>query len=340
MAVLGQGVSIAPAIEISVGVGVDAVAAIASPLSELIATIPGLPATARWPWISASVLKPAPHEHPWLLSLAAGSTLVAAAVLLDDLSGSVVRTSLAGTAESHRGALLARDDYAGCRLGDALAASLMSGLREFSIGPVVQSPALAALVRGLPVGLVVEDVSVPLVRTGVGLPTGISHGSARSLRKARNRMAADGLVPEITVSADGSEITGSLPLLESISRERDHQGGRMSPLDDPARRRLWQRRVIALAAEGRLRMATLRLNGELAAYVLGIEDGRSYRVLEGRYVTRWARYSPGRVLEAAVLDAATIADSVDELDWMTGVAPETLLAANDVDRLVVVSGRT
>ena len=131
-----------------------------------------------------------------------------------------------------------------------------------------------------------------------------------------------------------------LPLLESISRDRDHAGGRPSPLDDPDRRRLWQRRVLALAAGGDLRLATLRLNGELAAYVLGIEDGSAYRVLEGRYVARWARYAPGPLLEAAVLDGVVAAARFDSFDWMTAVAPETLLAANDVDPLVVVRGRT
>jgi Acetyltransferase (GNAT) domain len=340
MTVVGQGFSVAPALEISVVSGIDAVAASAASLSELIEAVPGLPVTARWPWLSASVLKPAPHEQPWLVTVAAGDRLVAAAVLLDDVSGTVVRTSLAGTAENHRGVLLARDDQAGDRLGEALATALMSSLREFSIGPVGQSAALAALLRELPIGVVVDEVSVPVVRTTPGLPSGISRGMERSLRKAGNRMAADGLVPELAVTADGAEIRRELPLLESISRDRDLLGGRPSPLDDPHRRRLWQHRVIALAAEGGLCMATLRFDGELAAYVLGIEDGNAYRILEGRYVTGWARYSPGRVLEAAVLEAVTNAAPLDELDWMTGVAPETLLAANDADRLVLVSGRT
>jgi Acetyltransferase (GNAT) domain len=338
--VVGQGVSVAPALEVRVVHGADAVASNAALLTELIDAVPGLPVTARWPWLSSSVLKPAPHEHPWLVSVAAGDRLVAAALLLNDRSGSVVRTSLAGTAENHRGVLLACDDQAGDRLGEALADALMSGMREFTIGPVDQSAALGALLRELPIGLVVDEVFVPVVRTTAGVASGFSRGMERSLRKAGNRMEADGLVPEIAVTADGGEITGALPLLESISRDRDHLGGRTSPLDDPHRRRLWQHRVIALAAEGGLCMATLRFDGELAAYVLGIEDGSSYRVLEGRYVTRWARYSPGRVLEAAVLEAVSNDDSFEALDWMTNVAPETLLAANDVDRLVMVSGRT
>lgn len=337
---LDPSLQVAPSLTTDVTRGVEAIAAQATRLADLAHSIPGTPVTGRWPWLSASVLKPMPAQQPWLVSVSAGKDLVAAAVLLDDVSGTILRTSLAGTAENHRGALLARDVPAATELGSALAAALMEQMREFGVGPVTQGPALAALLNGLPIGLIVDEVSVPVVHTADPESLGMSHGITRTLRKARNRMAADGLRPEIAVTAGGPEITGLLPLLESIFRDRDHAGGRPSPLDDPERRRLWQRRVLALATGGDLRLATLRLNGELAAYVLGIEDGSVYRVLEGRYVARWARYAPGRLLEAAVLDGVVAAARFDTFDWMTAVAPETLLAANDVDPLVVVRGRT
>lgn len=329
-----------PALRTNLALGVAAVAAEASRLSELADSIPGTPVTARWPWLSASVLRPAPDEQPWLVSVTAGNRLVAAAVLLDDVSGAVRRTSLAGTAEDHRGALLALDDQSAAQLGAALAGALMGELREFSVGPVRQGPAVTTLLEGLPIGLVVTEVFVPVVRTIDNLPVGMSHGTARTLRKAANRMVADGMHAEISFTADSPEITAMMPLLESISSGRDHACGRPSPLDDRYRRRLWQRRILALARTGVLRLATVRFDGDLAAYVLGIDDGSAYRVLEGRYVARWARYAPGRVLEAAVLDAVAAADRFAMLDWMTAVAPETLLAANDVDSLLVIHGRT
>jgi hypothetical protein len=59
-------------------------------------------------------------------------------------------------------------------------------------------------------------------------------------------------------------------------------------------------------------------------------------VLEGHLVTEYARYAPGRVLEAAVL--ARVLDDMrfESLDWMTSVAAETLLATNAADPMVVV----
>ena len=334
----GRSYRVAPPLHTEVAHGVDAVLAESTRLASLTGAVADAPVTARWPWLAASVAKPAAGEKPWLVSVAAGSELVAAALLLDS-PGGLRRTTLAGTAENHRGALLAVDDHAAEQLGVSLADALSHEPREFCLGPISHGPALAAMLRALPVALTIQHVAVPIVRTVGTDSTGMSHGVARTLRKARNRLAADGVVSTVDVTSDGREITATLPLLESICRDRDHAGGRLSPLDDPARRRLWHRRVLALAGTGELQLATLRLDGELAAYVLGIEDASVYRVLEGRYVARWARYAPGRLLEAAALDAV-IDGPFDTFDWMTSVAPETLLAANDLDPLVVVSGHS
>lgn len=321
-------------------VGAGPVAAESARLTELTDSLPGLPLTARWPWVSASVARPARHETPWMVSVTSGSRLLAAAVLLDDTSGGVRRTSLAGTADSHRGALPAMDAQNAHLLGCAMADALMSDLRELNLGPVSEGPTVAALLQSLPIGLIVDDVAVPVVRASGDWPAGLSHGTARTLRKARNRMSADGLCGDIVDTSDAAEIGSMLPLLESISRDRDHAGGRSSPLDDAVRRRLWHRRIRALAAIGVLRLSMLHLDNELAAYVLGIEDGSAYRVLEGRFVARWARYAPGRVLEAVVLHRVVTDERFSLFDWMTDIAPETLLATNDVDRLVTIRGRT
>jgi hypothetical protein len=275
-----------------------------------------------------------------VVEVAESGELTALALLLNDRSGPVVRTTLAGSAEEHRGALLAVDDRAATHLGAAVARELMSGAREFSIGPVPRGPAVDALLANLPFARVLDEVDVPVVRANPGIPSGMSRGMTRTLRKAANRLAADGLTADVAVTSDGAVISALVPLLESISRERDHAAGRPSPLDDLKRRRLWQRRVIGLASADMLRLATLRIAGELAAYVLGIEDGPTYSILEGRYVGRWARYAPGRVLEAAVLEHVVGSAELTTLDWMTAIAPETLLASNDVESLVVVGGRT
>jgi hypothetical protein len=325
---------------VTVHAGVAALSAQAPRLDALAASIPGTPVTARWPWTSVSVLEPAAGCTPWLVAVTAGEDLLAAAVLLDDDTGSVRRTTLAGTEDGHRGALLAVGDPEAHQLGAALGDSLMAQLREFTLGPLVCGAAVESLLEHLPVGLVIDTAAIPVVRRTGDLGSGMSHGTVRTLRKARNRMSADQVRDEILVTDDRHVITAMLPLLESISRDRDYAAGRLSPLDDLDSRRRWERRVRALAADGCLRLATLLLDGELAAYLFGIVDGATYRILEGRYVATWARYAPGRLLEAAVLDDVVSSSQFETFDWMTTVAPETLLATNDTDPHIVIRGRS
>jgi hypothetical protein len=59
-----------------------------------------------------------------------------------------------------------------------------------------------------------------------------------------------------------------------------------------------------------------------------------YRVVEGRFVTNWARYAPGRLLEAAMLQRGLDSRDLRRTDWLSSVAPETLIAANDEDPMV------
>jgi hypothetical protein len=327
-------------LDLAVHTGVAAVAAKGPQLEALAASVPGTPVTARWPWASVSVIDPIPGHAPWLITLQSGGELVGAALCLDDDTGSVRRTTLAGTEEGHRGALLAVGDAAAARLGAALGGVLMGQLREFTLGPLPPGPAVDALIEHLPVGLVVEAAAIPVVCKGSAAGSGMSHGMLRTLRKARNRMAADDLHAEIVVTDDRHVITGMLPLLESISRDRDYAGGRTSPLDDLDLRRRWERRVRALAADRSLRLATLLLDGRLAAYLFGVVDGTTYRVLEGRYVGTWSRYAPGRVLEAAILDDVMSSAQFETFDWMTTVAPESLLATTDLDPHIVIRGRS
>jgi hypothetical protein len=123
-------------LEVVVHTGVAAIAPQVPQLEALAAAVPGTPITARWPWASVCVVDPIPGHTPWLLTLRSGEDLVGAALLIDDDTGSVRRTTLAGTADGHRGALLAVNDAAAAGLGAALGNALMTQLREFTVGPV------------------------------------------------------------------------------------------------------------------------------------------------------------------------------------------------------------
>jgi hypothetical protein len=301
-----------------------------------------LPVTARAAWVRARLEADA-DALPWALVLrSADGGMRAAVVLLDLWNESTVagaRTVLASGGEGYRAAVAALDSDAAAGLGSALAAELARrpGRRELWLGPLADDETTGWLAAALEAQVVPCD-PIPWVRPteGANVSAYLSHGLRKTLRKARNRLATDGLAHEIRFSSDPSTLSGLLPAMEEAYRDRDREHGLPCLLDTPAGLRLWRGRVLGLMDDGCLEVATLTIDGQLAAYVLGVLDRNGYGVLEGRFVTALSRYAPGRLLEAAVLERVVQDDRFVGLDWMTGVAPETLLAVNDVESTVLL----
>jgi Acetyltransferase (GNAT) domain len=319
----------------------------------------GAPATAGTAWVFAALAHD-PVAEPWGVLVRDDAGLLTAAAVLVDVPDDPAERShpglhrrevsedegtgevrLAGAGSGHRTALLADGADAAARLGRDLAElfSARAGSWRVDLGPLEPgSPVVAELTDSLP-GLAVDLVeAVPVVvRTGSAvaedyLPTGVR----RTLRKASNRLDRDGRELTVRFSRDRNRVVRMLPTLEECHRDRDHARGRVSDLDDAEGRLLWHARMRGLAEVGVLELATARIDGQLAAYVLGVVDGTSYRVLEGHLVTEWARYAPGRLLETAVLQRMLDDESLQCLDWMTAVAPDSLLATNATDPMVAL----
>jgi hypothetical protein len=194
-----------------------------------------------------------------------------------------------------------------------------------------------ALAAALPGAQLMADAPIPVVRQDSDdVRDYLSHNMRRTLRKARNRLTADGCEVSVQYTRDAAEIALLLPEIEECHRARDHVHGRPSDLDDLRARRLWENRLRGLASRGRLELAVLRIDGEFAAHAVGALDAPVYRMLEGRFVTRWSRYAPGRLLEADVLQRVLDDPALTTLDWMTAVAPEKLLATNASDPMVLI----
>jgi CelD/BcsL family acetyltransferase involved in cellulose biosynthesis len=263
-----------------------------------------------------------------------GGALRAAAVLLDEQQTDRDVVRLAGSSTGHSSAILAADAAAASLLGHAFWDALRQrGRPTWAIlGPVpVADPALAAFITAVPGADLVSASPVPVVRRGVATSATdyLTPSMQRTLRKAANRTRTDGCTVDIRFTRDAREIAALLPDLERLHRERDHEHGRRSELDDDADLQVWRDRLTALAAQGRLEVATSHIDGVLAAQVVGLVDGTTYRVLEGVLATKLSRYSPGRVLETAVLQRVLDDPSLGTLDWVTSVASEALLTFND-----------
>lgn len=176
----------------------------------------------------------------------------------------------------------------------------------------------------------VPDARIP--RVAISSRDALHHYLSRSMRRqiqrARSRIEAEGIALEITFERDHEVVAALLPRLQDIHVERDHLTRRASDLDDPSASEFWQRVLMSHSEAGEVEIAMLRLDGEIAAYVVAIIDGRSWRVFDGHMVSRFSAFSPGRIIEAAALERVVADESLDEVDWMSGVEAGKLLGTN------------
>jgi hypothetical protein len=305
------------------------------PEIERLAVALRVPVTARTGWIRAQ-LDAAPRPAAWFAGvLGDDDTLLAAAVVLED---DVLGARLAGGGDGHRTAVVAVDEQAAMLLGRRVAEVADRRGHDGVVAERLQDDVVArAFATGAGARVSPAPV-VPLLTRDAGsaLVAYLSHGTRKTLRKARNRLVADGRRGEVVFTARDAEVVAAFPELERIYRASDERHGVTSLLDTPEGVAAWRARLRRLLDQRCLELATLVVDGRLAAYVLGVPDGDWYRVLDGRIDEALARYAPGRLLEAAVLERA-LARGVRGVDWMTSVAPESLLVANGAYSVIALT---
>ena len=191
-------------------------------------------------------------------------------------------------------------------------------------------PVGALLAAKLPNALLLADLAVPRVvfSEGRSIDDYLSASMRRQIRRAYHRLDVEGHETRIDVARNEQDIQALLATLAEIHLERDRAMRNASDLDDPADQNFWRRVVLDHAEIGAVEITSLLINSEVAAYVIGLVDGDSYRVFDGHINNAFRRYSPGRLVEAAVLERALQTATLSEVDWMAGAAPEKILVAN------------
>jgi hypothetical protein len=300
------------------------------PAVEALQRTAGTPVTARLAWWRAAVT--ADGTVPLLLALRGrGGTLIAAAlVALHDEDGDRRITSVrphtddvwdvAATSAGARQVLLG--ELARC-------AADLSGPWRLALTGLRDGDEAGWLAGQLPGGRAVCGPPVPgidLTRDEVTLAPGIRSGLDRSGQRIRQHA----LTETIRFEHEPTRLARLRDEIEAVHRARDHDAGRVSDLDDRAGAAFWRSVYDRHAIRGELEVATLRLDGYLAAYVIALVDSPVYRVFDGRFAPDWRLFSPGRRLEVAVVEHAR-RRSFRELDWMSSVAPEKLVASTQAE---------
>ena len=127
------------------------------------------------------------------------------------------------------------------------------------------------LARQLPDGRVVPAPPVPGIGFGqdeVPLGPGIRSGLDRSAHRIRQHA----LTETIRFEREPARLAELRDEIEAVHLARDHDAGRVSDLDDGAGVAFWRSVYDGHAARGELEVATLRLDGHLAAYVVALAD--------------------------------------------------------------------
>jgi CelD/BcsL family acetyltransferase involved in cellulose biosynthesis len=292
-----------------------------------------VPINARRAWLATWATTHESYE-PWILVVRRrgrngidGAALLAAGT---DESGLVV----VGMGHGCSG-VTAMPARAGAEqaLADAVIDTLTSLTQPWSLHLeqlAAADPVAVAIAAGLAGARLQPDRRIPRVALTAGddLRAYLSRNTHRSLRKAHNRLERDGHEVVFAFDRDPGAVASLLGDIERVHRQRDHDLHRVSDLDDPAELDFWRRVILQHTMRGEIEIATLRIDGRLAAYVVSLLDGASYRVYDGRFDSDFAALAPGRLLESAALERALANPRYTELDWWSGLSAEKLLTEN------------
>ena len=294
------------------------------------------PITARRPWLS-TWLSCFPQYQPVAVAVErADGRLDAVALLARSRRLGVTHVFGMGHGPSDQLRLPARNAAAAEELSRGLVDYLRTLPRPWRLllRHLPQDDAVAALVASrlrhasLPLG----DVS-PVTRFTADrrLRTYVSRNHHQQVRRMLNRIDRDGLKADIAVLTDPREVAPLVDEVQEVSRDRDLELRGWSGLEDGSRGPFFRRVILQHAERREVVLTTLRLDEQLAAYVLCFRDGRAHRMWSCRVAPRWKRYGAGRLANNAALEHALADDGCDEFDWMRGDEPYKRSMANDVE---------
>lgn len=241
-------------------------------------------------------------------------------------------TSL-GSEFGHPADLVADAPRVAVALGATVRASQAVGGADASLtaGPYVDDDHARAFGDGLGMTPVAEQVRVVRMDGRGGAMRYLSDNKQKSIRRNRNLLQRESRSGLFLTAMRTAEVEEWMPGIRAIKRER------LEAHDltwaDARLLNLWERRVRAVFTAGSARLDILLIDDDVAAYNVSVVQGDVWAVREGYASRRWARFGPGRLLEAHLLGIA-IGEGMSVVDWMTSAAPEALLASNDAYGIV------
>lgn len=293
------------------------------------------PVTCRRRWLQAW-LEANPQVRPWVWSLPGpDGSCDAVAALCTVSRGPLLAIRAVGHGPSDQALLPARHAAAARELAAAVVEALTRLRRPWQLWLdqlPPDCPVALELAERLPHGALLPGDPLPRVEVAPGDDERrfLSKNARQSERTARNRIAAAGLELQERWVSDPDEIAALLPELLAVHRARDLALGRRPDHDDPRALAFYRLVVQRHAEQGEVELLTVRLDGRLAAYTLGLRDRRTLAVWDARLSPEHAAYSAGRLANAGALRRVLADPDFDALDWMRGEEPYKLSSATRI----------
>jgi CelD/BcsL family acetyltransferase involved in cellulose biosynthesis len=316
--------------------GADALDMLSERLDEL-HDATGCPVTARRPWLSAWLRCYQEHEPVAVVVEGPDGRLEGAALLARRRRMGMTQVVAMGHGPSDETRLAVRSGAAAETLGVALAEFLTSLPQPWRLllrhlrqdDPVIT--VLADRLRH--VELIPGSVS-PVTRfdTDRSLRAYVSRNHYQQVKRMHNRILREGLSVDIAHLRKTDDVAAVLDEVEALCHARDMQKRGWSALRSSSAGPFFRHVVLDHADRGEVELTILRLDGQLAAYVLCFRDGGAYRMWSCRVAPEWLRYGAGRLANNAALEHALSDHDCTAFDWMRGDEGYKRSMANHIEQ--------
>jgi len=330
------GIQVLPPPTFEEATGPDALETFGAQLDDLHSAV-GASVVARRSYLDSWVRTYGEYE-PWIIALCRGRELQGAFPLARRRRGGWTKVVSIGHGVSGHTWIPALSKSAAEALGAETAARLqaMSGRWKLSVRHLhPDDPAAQTLHARLPTSALTPGDGAPLLPfdRGRDLRDYMSHNLRRTLQKRLNRIHRAGLTESVERVDDPIALSLLLPELDALRRRRAQSFGADVNLTGAHS----QFRVLALerlAQDGAVEVTTFRLNGELAAYAIGLRDGTCYRMWETRFEPSRSWFGVGLLVQEAVLKHVLADSRFVECDLQRGLdqhklqLTQTIVAGN------------
>lgn len=259
---------------------------------------------------------------PWITCIRGGGNLAAVALLAERPRAGHHEIVALGHGPSDYARLPTRSDEAAERLAETIADALRQRRRPWRLridGLPADDPVAVRLAHELPNATVIPGEGAPrvLLRPDRPIEAVMNAKDRRSLRSRRKRLSE--LEGGYTVETiRGTDAGVDLADIEHVHELRDHAMRQASDIDKPSARNFWRAVLAAYGAVGAIEVSRLLVGGDLAAYSIGLLDGRSWRLWDTRINPAYRSVAAGRVLITDLMERLQAEGSWDEFDYMRG----------------------